>query len=251
VFGAGAWGSLPVDGEAALTIPNYADGAVFDAAAPADSSLARVHYIRKAFADVGVVIGGASDDPAKLTPVFSGGEWVQGCPEYNLFASYLYDTHKAANKFTDAGVEIMSGIRVARDGSDGKYKIVYGRNIKVGELTYNNNASSQWLAIGIGLAKEGTGTIIPDADIKIHEGGRDGVYAGVKISNFATYIALLDSINANLIKTGVRSDNSSVQITSVGSNFNVISNGIYDFVLACYNPAADASYEGDRARLPQ
>jgi hypothetical protein len=272
VFGAGVWLSLPADGEAALTISNYAGGAAvpvnvslspadtvglvgktvaFDAAALDDISVARLHYIRKSFADTGAVIGVAAADPAKLTSVFNSGEWVQGALELIRFS--LYDTYKVANKFTDAGMKIMNGIKLARDGSDDKCddkcKIVYGRDIKVGDLAYASGGL--WPTNGIGLAQEEKGNIIPGTAIKIH-GGRfnDINYNDVAFSDFAAYIALLDSINANPIKTGIRPDSSSVQITSIDSNSNVISNEIYDFVLDYYNPDA-ASDEAERARLPQ
>jgi hypothetical protein len=54
---------------------------------------------------------------------------------------------------------------------------------------------------------------------------------------------------------GVLLNHSHVKISSPGSNTNVMANGMYDFILAYYNPEADYDSAADpqaamRARLP-
>jgi hypothetical protein len=132
-------------------------------------SLAYVHHLRRALEATAGAGKTITIDTTDLTPAFNSGEWIQGTADAIRFS--LYDAYKVANKFTDSGVETMNGVRVVRDGSDDKCKIVYNRDIKIGDLTYNSNASGQCPTIGIGLTKEENGNIIPDASIKIH-GGR-------------------------------------------------------------------------------
>jgi hypothetical protein len=226
------------------------------AESPAEISLAYVHYIRAALKGKGGT-GVSVTETTAFTPVFSSGEWIKGSARYNLIIQNLYDNYKVENKFTESGVEVMSGIKIARDGADDKCKVVYSRDIKVLDLSYiADYTDSQWPVNGIDLKKGGSGNIIPETSIKIHEGKwNETSYGTVSFSTFTEYAELLRSIGAYPAQgNAMRPDNGSVQIVSAGADANIMSNGIYDFILCYYNPsgagAAGADEEG-RALLPE
>jgi uncharacterized repeat protein (TIGR02543 family) len=198
-------------------------------------SLAWVHYLRKALESASPA--SVDIDTTNLTPVFSSGEWLTDSID-------LYSAYKINNKFDSALTNIMNGVKITKDGGDDKCKIIYAKDIKVSDIAIAGSISMKPYPFNtIGLEKEGAANIIPDENIKIHGGkvGSSVYYYDANVDNFASYQIILNSINAYPMQNNAcRPDNCIVNIASVGTSSNVAGNGMYDFILAYYNPPANS-----------
>jgi hypothetical protein len=235
----------------------------FASSGPADVSLAYVHYLREAISAAKPGIAIAVNVPSGITPVFSSKEWLTLNISGDAAVKDLYATYLSASTYTNFdsdGIEILNGIKVFKHPSDNKPMIAYNRDIKVSDvaLDANNGFGMQYQFHGLGLKKETSGNISPIGDnpISIH-GGKDDYSSDCydsTISSFSDYEALLKE--AGLYPAGTMlADHSKISITTAGSNgANVMSNGIYDFILAYHNPKAGGTFADGtdlKARLPQ
>jgi hypothetical protein len=233
----------------------------FVSSAPADISLAYVHHVRealKAACATGAISVNAPDD--KFTPVFSSHDWwaadASNRVVKDLYATNnVYSSASTYSDFSNGGIEIMNGIKVFKHPSDGKYIIVYNRSIKTSEvaLGVGNYWNVQYSFHGLGLKKGENGNIssIGSNPISIHGGDSAGWDYDNNAVDFATYKFFLDE--AGLYPSETMLPDHLVVINAAGSNgANVMANGIYDFVLAYYNPKADGTFDGSdlSARLP-
>jgi hypothetical protein len=157
-----------LDGSPITVKLTHADGA------PRLVSLATVYNMREALktAGAGEITVSAPDD--KFTPVYNSREWLtiniinSNQAVKNLYASY--------SSIPPAGIEIMDGIKVVEHPDDNKSVIVYSRAIKVDEVAVGvdngNGHSISYPFLGLGLKKEGSGSIFPVGSdpILIHGG---------------------------------------------------------------------------------
>jgi hypothetical protein len=239
----------PPPADTVVTIPELGEGE------PADISLAYAHYIREALKGKGAAEVAITEETANFTPVFSNGEWLVGGPDV-LIKTNLYEKYKLNGAFVDSGVEIMSGVKVVRDGADDKAKIACNRDVKAMDILYALGYSgTSWPVEGVELRNEGGGSMIPGANIKIHGGKwNEENNNPVSFAAFGEYASLLNSLGAYPSQGGsVLPDNSWVVIDSPGADANVAGNGIYEFYPAYYSPSSDAvvSDAGNMAMLPQ
>jgi hypothetical protein len=227
-------------------------------------SLAYVHHLRQALQGAGAA--SVAIDATGLTPTYSSREWftvnVAGNGmDRNLYGVYSFASTYSGSNFATDGMEIMDSIKVFKHPFDNKPMIVYNRAIKVSDValgTDNGFGLSSYPFHGLGLEKKGTnGSISPAGSnsILIH-GGADSVSSGNHsgIVDFTTYKSLLDEAGLYPSAT-LLPDHSKVAINAAGgTDANVMSNGMYDFVLAYYNPDKDGNFASGsqdlKARLP-
>ena len=154
---------------------------------------------------------------------------------------------------------------IVKDGN--KYEIVYNRALTVSRPVWqDNNRNYETTPFnGFGL-KKGSGSISP-------VGGNWGnvtVFGGIAyeeigsslndypvVNDWTAYKSALEYAGLHPSQKDssnnpVLLNHSRVNITAAGSNANVMANGMYDFVLAYYNPASNGSVVGTdlKARLP-
>jgi hypothetical protein len=146
-------------------------------------------------------------------------------------------------------------IKVDGDPADNKYKLVVGRTLKVtnfqyswnrpalinNEYYYGNNEKTPINGFGWEIAAGGN--IVPSAADEI-------IYVSGDI-DFTNYEAALRTQGLHPA-SGVFLDHSQV-LLALGSDPNIASNGIYDFILAYYNPASTGATPANdalKARLP-
>jgi hypothetical protein len=212
----------------------------------ADISLAYVHYVREALKAAGATGAiSVNADAAKFTPVFDGLDWcltdVSPVLNRDLYSSYPLDSD----------TQLMNGIKVSKNSSDNKRLIVYDRALKVSNVVWQDNAAFNTPRSfhGFGL-QQGTGTILPVSNWDsvavlggdcIEDGPKDNTYYPV-VSNFTAYQSAMTEAGLHPSQ-GVKLDHSRVVVNNPGSN--VMANGIYDFVLAYYNPASTGASAAD------
>jgi hypothetical protein len=197
-------------------------------------------------------------------PVFSGEQWWSDTYYDSLYPNKnLYDAYSSASVYTSFddinGMEIMNGIKVFKSPTDNKPMIAYNREIKVSNVALAGYASTQkaYTFHGLGLKKEANGHISSNGSnpILITGGYQEGAdfYYNVNNVSFTNYANFLEE--AGLYPSGTMlPDHSKITIEAAGSNgTNIMANGIYDFILAYYNPKSDGAVEGAdlKARLPQ
>jgi len=94
---------------------------------------------------------------------------------------------------------------------------------------------------GIGLEKGAGGSISIGDGVKVSGGELDGGTAIAVVDTFSTYRDILTDNGLHPSNTTLL-DHSNVKIIAPGTGgFNVMANGIYDFILAYYNPKSDGS----------
>jgi hypothetical protein len=215
----------------AITVQLTADGA-------ADISLAYVHYLRKSLLEAGALSVSIADN-GNFTPVFSGFDWwsTNGYPsDRNLYDSY-----------TLSETQIINGIMIVKD-TFGKYVMVYDRNLKIKDVIVNQAAPLH----GTGLRK-GTGNILPYNEwgsVIIHAGYFYGTGTASSFDDFVIYKEFMEEAGLYPSASNDIRPMNNVKITSAGSNTNVMANGIYDFILAYYNPDKDGGGQDLRDSLP-
>ncbi|MDR1901113.1 MAG: hypothetical protein LBQ88_02355, partial [Treponema sp.] len=206
---------------------------------PANVSLAYVHYVREAVRAAGGTAASVSAPTDKFTPVFDGRDWwayTSSGEELNLYAGYSQTTP----------TQLIDGISVSYENN--KYSIINNRALQVSSLVWHNakvNGSDSPAApfANFGL-KKGTGDISLSANAYVSGGA---VYEDQNpnsqypiVDNFTAYrnalaeAGLLPAQNKLL-------DHSKVQIQAAGAEANVAANGMYDFILAYYNPKSDGT----------
>jgi hypothetical protein len=218
-------------------------------------SLAYVHYVREAVKAAGGAVASVSAPADKFTPVFDGRDWWSADYSHqankDLYA--IYSSASVYSDFSSGGIEIMNGIKVFKH-SGGKYMIAYDRLIKASEvaLGVGNQYGANYSFHGLGLHKEANRSIEPVGNhILIHGGYQIDLTYNNNNIDFTTYKTLLEE--AGLSPTSTMKPEHKVVISGPGTNGpNTASNGIYDFILAYYNPGADGTFEGSdlSARLP-
>jgi hypothetical protein len=246
--------ALPPDAIEALA--NASSVAVsFASSAPANVSLAYVHYVREAIkaAKSGIVITAVSAPEDTFTPVFKESEWWTSNFSFETVKD-LYSAYSSApvysGNFAADGIEILDGIKVFKDSSDDKPMIVYDRAIKTSEvaLGVGNRYGVNYSFHGLGLKQEASGSISPvEGSITIHGGYNGSRLYDDNTVDFTTYKNLLGEAglypSENLLP-----DHSKVNINAAGSaGNNIAENGMYDFILAYYNPASTGATSADDA----
>jgi hypothetical protein len=208
--------------------------------------------IKAAKSGITITAVNAPDD--KFTPVFDGLEWcltdVSPVLNRDLYSSYPLDVD----------TQLMDGIKVSKDSSDNKRVIVYDRALKVSSVVWQDNAAFSFPRSfhGFGL-KVGTGTVLPESDWGsvgvlggdcLEYGPKNSTYYPVA-NNWTDYESAMAEAGLHPSQ-GVKLDHSRVVINSASTNSNVAANGMYDFILAYYNPNADGSVAGSglSASLP-
>jgi hypothetical protein len=216
--------------------------------------LAYIHYLRKAFTDQGAASVAVTEAEGKFTPHFDGKDWwhVRDLSTKNLYNSYPLN----------ADTTIMDGITISKHSTDPtKYVIEYTRALTVSRPVWQNNTNGDDAPfIGFGL-KKGVDVNISVFGSGAVQGGRyfdtegESLYSRPVVNDFATYETALEEAGLHP-SDGVLLNHSRVKISSAGTgDTNVMSNGMYDFILAYYNPASDydgsdAGTEAGKARLP-
>jgi hypothetical protein len=211
----------------------------------ANISLAYVHYVRAALLAAGAT-GVAVSETGNFTPMFDGRDWfTYDTNERNLYSQYPAGT-----------TQLMNGIEVK--GQTGKYAIEYNRDLKVSRLVWQNSSTDHAKEDGtpfngFGLKKANGGSIINSNGVLVlggngfEEQNPSSTYPVT--DNFATYDAALETAGLHPAQ-GVLLDHSHLQITGVGANHNVAKNGMYDFILAYYNPGENDATVQNRGLLP-
>jgi hypothetical protein len=217
-------------------------------------SLAYVHYLRAAL-QTAVGAGKSVTINSILTPSFKGMDWWANDGSYetrDLYSGYS----------TAVSTEIMAGINVVRTGSSPSYTyyIEYDRDIKVDGLVALNHTVNK--AQGLGLKRKSGSIAKPIgnwATVYVNGGNVDALNGDYgTAADFASYSTFLteaglhpsqqDKSNAPILL-----NHSNVNI-SAGGLANVMANGMYDFILAYYNPtstgAAAPGTTDLKARLP-
>jgi hypothetical protein len=258
---------------AAITLPEEAAAALenadsitvnFASSEPADVSLAYVHYVREAIksAKSGITITAVNAGSGTFTPVFDGSDWFANT-EHNLYSAYSSaSSYSGSNFVTTDGIEIINGIKVFKHTSDSKPMIVYDRDLKVSRLVWQKGKNSTEIDLfhGIGLLRKDISRTISPAvgnwgDMYVGGGswnGIENIATGPSIDSFSDYETALKEAGLHPSQ-GVLLNHSYGSVVAAGSgNTNVAENGMYDFILAYYNPDAGGSVVGSdlSASLP-
>jgi hypothetical protein len=164
-----------------------------------------------------------------------------------------YSSDPVYSNFSTGGIEIMNGIKVFKDTVQNKPMIAYNSPIKASEimLGIGELGGTDYPIYGLGLKKETSGNISPAGTdpISIHGGW---YYNSVDYGNvsFSAYKSFLEDAGLYLLINDVGNmvvNHSDIEIASTGADANVVSNGIYDFILSYYNPSASGATEADNA----
>jgi hypothetical protein len=213
-------------------------------------SLAYVHYLRQALQ---AVVGNGKNVAinSDLTPVFNDKDWWAANNSNqtvtNLYGDYSTSTY---SDFNTGGIEIMNGIKIFKHVSDNKYMIAYNRPIKTSKVALGagNIWGVNYPFHGFGLKKEANGTISPEnGNIEIY-GGKNGIWNyDDNIISFTVYETFLKEAGLYPSAT-LKPDHSKIAINALGTDDkNIMSNGIYDFILWYYNPAPSGATANDEA----
>ena len=213
-------------------------------------SLAYVHYLRQALQSANSVSIDSS-----LIPEFDGRDWwTHGSTS---LAKDLYSTYPENTETV-----LMNGVKVSHDSIDNKYVIVYERDLKVSRPVWQNNNDGVEVPFhGFGLEKDKNGSIAP------FNNGRSIVFGGnwreennndyySRVSDWVAYESALKEAGLHPSQKDtsgnpIRLDHSRVQVNGITGPTNVVSNGLYDFILAYYNPAPTGTPDdGLKALLP-
>jgi hypothetical protein len=245
-----------------------------------DVSLRNIHLLRMAFNDQNLPVTNEPpmdkifiDMPKdKFIPVLDAQDWA-----YYHYYRITWETGEEKSFYDfypKTSTELINGLTIQPDGNpaDNKYKIVVGRALKVTNLFYSWDRpalldNEEWYTgkqtpiNGFGWEINAGGSIVlatPDESVYVGE-----YYWFDRNLTFANYEAALRN-NGFHPSNGVFLNHSEVYLMTDSANTNVMSNGIYDFILAYYNPDKDynaAAYEvkdeynritytDGRARLP-
>jgi hypothetical protein len=160
-----------------------------------------------------------------------------------------------------ADTTIITDIKISRD-SAGKSVIIYDREVKVSAIVWQNNNENipNNVVSEFGLKKGISGITIQPAEGTVVFGGfinekivSDNLYYPV-VSDFTAYKSALADAGLSPAD-GVLLNHSRVVVSSPGSNPNIMSNGIYDFILAYYNPDENGDmptgFTDNQGRLPK
>ena len=240
----------------------------FKSSTSVDLPLLYVHNLREA---MGLAGAGASGKvinvtaPAdKFTPTLDGRDlWSYGnggVPEQNSFYNYYEGRFGGPT----AEIELMNGITLKRTGTNPvRYGLEYNRDMKVSRLVWQsvNDGFSDVDAPfdGFGLSKGTNGTLSPMGgnwnNVKVSTGytfedETVGIWQGhVRVNDLSYYLTELGKIDLHpFIGGGTRPlvDHSKVAVQSAGADSNVMANGMYDFVLAYYNPDGNNEFGDGR-----
>ena len=241
---------IPQAGNAALAIAAYVDPATIAAfSVPTDAasalsgknvdvhiagnsggtvSLAYVHYLRAALTNAGATVGNFQMG-GTIVPKFSSAEWwvYDGV---NLYSTY---NSSMANNTTKP---LVNGIAIRKIAND-NYTIEYSIPMQVGNLIYGY-ANSPYNGFAIKQLPGGSLQAPSNdwANVVIGDGSGN-TNSGFKgeVANWATYISDLKS-------AGLYPENGILPVHNVdilaGGLANVMANGMYDFILAYYNPTS-------------
>jgi uncharacterized repeat protein (TIGR02543 family) len=207
-------------------------------------SLAWVYYLRKALESASPA--SVDIDTTNLTPVFDGREWWTNGNGYTNYEKNVYAEYALSD---GQNVEIVNKVIIKKD--TGKYWIEYDRDLKVSQLIwYNNNYVDPVPFTNFGLSKKndssamilpfsGAGTIVGVVlgGNRYEDTNPTGYYPVV--SNFAAYVDALKDAGLHP-DDGVLLDHSHVRVNFDVAAANVAGNGMYDFILAYYNPPANS-----------
>ena len=201
-----------------------------------------------------------------LTPVYSGAEWYGKSLSYERSLYYKNDVSSDL-VYTDSETPLMNGVKIIKDASQGnKYVMVYSRNLTVKDVIAKENTPFYGFGLRPETPNPTTYGILPYngwENVIIHGShynkNADGSSSGCRgsVDNFTKYKGFLEDAGlypaaSNIIRPVHNMD--IMDIADAGTNKNIMSNGIYDFVLAYYNPKGDGTFHGAdtdlSARLP-
>ncbi|MDR1955580.1 MAG: hypothetical protein LBQ30_01845, partial [Treponema sp.] len=240
--------AFSLDSNAAQALSGKTVTVHIDAANPAAVSLAYVHYLREAIKNANAASVSVNAPADKITPVFDGKEWwMHGLVERNLYSSYP----------TDSDTMLLNDIKVSRNASNNKYVLIYNRALRISRPVWQENSDNEPAPFhGFGLIKGTNGSIAPISG----DWGNISILVGQEaeeinthlyyptVSNWAAYETALKE--AGLHPTdGVLLNHGNVMVQNAGANVNIANNGMYDFILAYYNPKADGSFPAGASDL--
>jgi hypothetical protein len=211
-----------------------------------DIPLSYVHYLRQA-----LVTAGASavtiNVGTGVTPSFKGEEWLNDDNQ-----GILLGPGNLSGYTLNQEDNLMTGVTI-KDVS-GKRYIEYNTDLMInGNLPYND-LSTSFYGFGIKAKSGSTAQLSSDNWSNIRIGGLNGYTNQGHVSDWGTYLTDLKESGLSRVQNpnGFARDLSTAPYPthniSVGwgsTNTNIMQNGVYDFVLAHYNPKAADGVDGD------
>ena len=207
-------------------------------------SLVYVHFLRQALLNAGAA--SVHIDTTGLAPRFNSGDWSEIRDWNGNYSNSPNYEKKGLFQFypQNAGTPIMEGISVST--VDSKYVLVYEREVKVEHLVwgeeYDGVNNMPYYRFGVKKGSGG-GSLSPFSG----DWGESGILSSHSSAFgnggkpvFAAYEAALLDMGLHHSQ-GVLANQSKVELSlpPAGEDTNIMSNGVYDFILAYYNPAPD------------
>jgi hypothetical protein len=231
--------------------------------AETELSLAHVHYLRQlweaALPGTAVTIDTGSGG-SELTPSYNNDWVIYGYVGNTYHEDIIRDLYAEYDLSGVAEITLMNGISIKKDTRDGKKILEYARPITIDGAPYINDAIITFSGFGIRQAEGGS--VSPAGgktwgDVVI--GGLNGDSWTYRAPNWSNYLEDLARAGLSPIQkwngSALAANNDAVSDKpypkhnmyvsyDAGEDKNIMANGMYDFVLAYYNPDSSGVVQG-------